>query len=109
MPLKKGLNAIDSAFEVEAHILDTQLNSVDSQRVKIVSRFDKSKFAAGETSGLAARYKESSQGTPIADAVVQAAVEEAKEKRPQDQAIVPQVLNSKDVTFQPRMFTKFWR
>jgi hypothetical protein len=109
VPLKKGLNAIDSAFEVEAHILDTQLNSVDSQRVKIVSRFDKSKFAAGETSGLPARYKESSQGTPIADPVVQAAVEEAKEKRPQDQAIVPQVLNSKDVTFQPRMFTQLWR
>jgi hypothetical protein len=105
VPLKKGQNAIDSAFEVEAHILDTQLNSVDSHRVTIVSRFDKSKFADGTAGGLAVRYKDSDPGAAIDDAVIDKAVQEAKKERPQDQAIVPQVLNSKEVKFNPSMFT----
>ena len=52
VPLKAGLNAINSRLEIEVATLDTSLKPVKTYPLRIQSQFDSSKFAAGGKSGL---------------------------------------------------------
>ena len=104
VPLRGGLHAIESVLDAEAHVLDTQLAPVISKSVRIVSRYDTSKFVPGGKSGLDAPDKVSDRGKDVDDADIQKAVLEAQTQRPQDQAVVPQVLNTKEVRFPLSMY-----
>jgi hypothetical protein len=99
VPLKGGLNAVESVLEAEASILNTKLAAVETKEVRIVSRFDAKKFKAGATSGL--------DETDTASSVVQdvdAAAVAKRKPRDIDEPVVPRVLDANTLEFDADMY-----
>jgi hypothetical protein len=99
VPLKGGLNAVESVLEAEASILNAKLSPVQTKRVRIASRYDSKNFKKGGDSGL----DEKDTASSVTQDVNAAAVA-ALSPRPIDVPVVPQVLNPSVLVFNPGMY-----
>lgn len=99
VPLKAGLNAIESVVEAEASILNAKLEPVETKKVRIASRYDSKKFKKGADSGL---DKDDTESSVIKD-VDQAAVAALKPRKI-DEPVVPRVIDTDEIVFPPDMY-----
>lgn len=99
VPLKGGLNAVESVLQADASILNAQLAPVQTRSVRIVSRYDAAKFHTGADSGLDETDTASTTTQDVDSAAVAALA-----PRPIDAPVVPLVLNPTVLVFNAGLY-----